>query len=58
VTDGITGRCASSKIAFRRPALTCCASRSAQEALRCLTLASAPATSTGDSDVVKMKPGA
>ena len=31
---------------------------STADAFRCLTLASAPATSTGDSEVVKMKPGA
>ena len=33
-------------------------SRSTLDALRWRTLANAPATSTGDSDVVKMKPGA
>ncbi len=40
-------------------AAACCASRSTlADSLRWRTRASAPATSTGDSEVVKMKPGA
>jgi hypothetical protein len=58
VSDGMTGRPALSKIAFSVAAAACCPSRSTLEALRCRTLASAPATSTGDRLVVKMKPGA
>ena len=37
---------------------SCWARRSSCDCLRCRTLASAPATSTGDRLVVKMKPGA
>ena len=58
VIDGITGRPAASKICFSRSAAICCAKRSSDDAFKCRTLASAPATTTGDSDVVKMKPGA
>ena len=36
----------------------CCPSRSTLDAFRCRTLASTPATSTGDRLVVKMNPGA
>ena len=54
----ITGRPASRNLALSIAAASCCASRSSCEALRWRTLASAPATSTGDSEVVKMKPGA
>ena len=59
VVDGITGSRASANIAFsmRRGCLLAPRARPI-EALRWRTLASAPATSTGDSEVVKMKPGA
>ena len=58
VVDGITGRWASAIRAFSLAAAACCASRSTELAFKCRTLASTPATSTGASEVVKMKPGA
>ena len=54
----ITGRPALLKLALSIAAAACWASRSFEEALRWRTLASAPATSTGESEVVKMNPGA
>jgi hypothetical protein len=58
VVESITGRPASRKQRLSVAAEACCASRSAELALRCFTAASTPATSTGLSEVVKMKPGA
>ena len=58
VSPAITGSPASASIALSVAAAACCPSRSTAEPFRCRTLASTPATSTGDSDVVKMNPGA
>ena len=58
VSPSITGSPASTIIAFSRAAAACWPSRSAEDALRWRTLASTPATSTGESEVVKMNPGA
>ena len=41
VVDGITGKLASAKMRFSIAAPACCASRSAEDCLRCRTLASA-----------------
>ena len=53
-----SGRPASANRRFSVAADACCPSRSALLDLRCRTEASTPATSTGLSEVVKMKPGA
>ncbi|PAV72687.1 hypothetical protein WR25_22134 [Diploscapter pachys] len=58
VSPSITGKPASLSIVLSSAADACCPSRSTLEAFRWRTLASTPATSTGDRLVVKMKPGA
>ena len=58
VVESITGSPASRNWRLSSAAAACCASRSTELALRWRTAASTPATSTGLSEVVKMKPGA
>src|SRR3546814_10262529 len=53
VLDGITGSLASANDCLSIAAEACCASRSTADDLRWRTLASAPATNTGEWDVVR-----